>query len=178
MFRSRFLLSKRLLFWSRSKSSLTHVNSAGEARMVSVGDKKSTERRAIAQGVIKMNPSTIDAISDNSSKKGDVLAVARIAGIQGNWNLCGNDLLTGHILNIDKKDWLLLRIGGKMTSNLIPLCHNILIDQIKLDFKVEPDSIVIQATAKCYGKTGIGRFKIDRQNITTPYRHRIRRLLN
>jgi len=42
-----------------------------------------------------------------------------------------------------------------MTSNLIPLCHNILIDQIKLDFKVETDSIVIQATAKCYGKTGI-----------------------
>ena len=61
-----------------------YVNSAGEARMVSVGDKKSTERRALAQGVIKMNPSTIDAISDNSSKKGDVLAVARIAGIQGN----------------------------------------------------------------------------------------------
>ena len=48
-----------------------------------------------------------------------------------------------------------------MTSNLIPLCHNILIDQIKLDFKVEPDSIVIQAAAKCYGKTGIGKFKID-----------------
>jgi len=52
--------------------------------MVSVGDKISTERRALAQGVIKMNPSTIDAILDNSSKKGDVLAVARIAGIQGN----------------------------------------------------------------------------------------------
>ena len=80
MFRS----SKRLLFLSRSKSSLTHVNSVGEARMVSVGDKISTERRALAQGVIKMNPSTIDAILDNSSKKGDVLAVARIAGIQGN----------------------------------------------------------------------------------------------
>ena len=84
MFRIRFLLSKRLLFLNRSKSSLTHVNSAGEAKMVSVGDKLSTERRALAQGIIKMNPSTIDAISDNSSKKGDVLAVARIAGIQGN----------------------------------------------------------------------------------------------
>ena len=84
MFRSRFPLSSRLLFVGRSKSSLTHVNSAGEARMVSVEDKKSTERRALAQGIIKMNPSTINAISDNSSKKGDVLAVARIAGIQGN----------------------------------------------------------------------------------------------
>ena len=49
-----------------------------------------------------------------------------------------------------------------MTSNLIPLCHNILIDQIKLDFKVKADSIVIQATAKCYGKTGIGKFNIQR----------------
>ena len=49
-----------------------------------------------------------------------------------------------------------------MTSNLIPLCHNILIDQIKLDFKVKTDSIVIQATAKCYGKTGIGKFNIQR----------------
>ena len=87
MSRTGHLLSNRLLFLNRSTSSLTHINSAGEARMVSVRNKMSTERKAVAQGIIKMNQSTIDAISDNSSKKGDVLAVARIAGIQGNQKL-------------------------------------------------------------------------------------------
>jgi len=76
-----------------------------------------------------MSPSTVNAIKDNSNKKGDVLAIARIAGIQ----------------------------GGKQTSNLIPLCHNIQIDKISVDFELDSDAglVTINSMAKCRGETGI-----------------------
>jgi len=107
---------------------LTHLNSEGEARMVNVGKKGNTEREAVARGRVLMRPSTFEQIKTASLKKGDVLAVARVAGI----------------------------MAAKKTPDLIPLCHPILIDNISIDFDLSGnDSIEITATAKSTGKTGV-----------------------
>ncbi len=107
---------------------LTHLNEQGEANMVDVGGKDITVRTAKAYGRITMQPQTLQALLSAQLKKGDGLAAARIAGI----------------------------LGGKHTSELIPLCHNIPID--KLDLRFEPEnerSLGIYAAAKCTYKTGI-----------------------
>jgi len=107
---------------------LTHLNSEGEARMVDVGKKGNTEREAVARGRVLMKPSTLEQIKTASLKKGDVLAVARVAGI----------------------------MAAKKTPDLIPLCHPILIDNISIDFDLSGnDSLEITATAKSTGKTGV-----------------------
>jgi cyclic pyranopterin phosphate synthase len=106
---------------------LTHVNKSGAAQMVDVGQKPVVYRQASASAVIRMQPHTITLIKDNSLKKGDVLAVARIAGI----------------------------CGGKKTSDLIPLCHPLPIDHIDIGFDVFFSSIKITAFASCTAKTGI-----------------------
>jgi len=107
---------------------LTHLNSEGEARMVNVGKKGDTERGAVARGRVLMKPSTLEQIKNASLKKGDVLAVARVAGI----------------------------MAAKKTPDLIPLCHPILIDNISIDFDLSGnDSIEITAIAKSTGKTGV-----------------------
>jgi len=107
---------------------LTHLNSGGEARMVDVGRKGDTEREAVARGRVIMKSSTLEQIKSASLKKGDVLAVARVAGI----------------------------MAAKKTPELIPLCHPILIDNIAVDFDLSAnDSIGITATAKSTGKTGV-----------------------
>jgi cyclic pyranopterin phosphate synthase len=107
---------------------LTHVKSSGEARMVDVGGKDITRREAVVRGKVRMNPSTLEQIKTAGLKKGDVLAVARVAGI----------------------------MAAKKTPDLIPLCHPILVDDIDIDFDLSgEDSIVITTTVKSSGKTGV-----------------------
>ncbi len=109
-------------------SDFTHLNQKGEAVMVDVGDKSITERTAVAFGKIRMKKETLSALLTSQLKKGDGLATARIAGI----------------------------MGGKSTSSLIPLCHNIPIDKIEITFDNNgKDELHIYANAKCTYKTGI-----------------------
>ena len=107
---------------------LSHVNLKGEAQMVDISDKSDTLRQAKATGGVRMKPSTLDKIKQNQIKKGDVLAVARVAGI----------------------------MAAKKTPELIPLCHTILVENIGVDFEFAADDYIkITATARCSGKTGI-----------------------
>jgi cyclic pyranopterin phosphate synthase len=105
----------------------SHLDSNGKAKMVDVSSKEAVKRTARASGFIKMNTETISLIRDNLVKKGDVLTVAKIAGIN----------------------------GAKQTSMLIPLCHNIEISFIDVNFEVLADRINIESTAVCVDKTGI-----------------------
>jgi len=108
---------------------LTHFDAAGQAHMVDVGDKPATRRVAIARGVIRMRPETLARILAGDAKKGDVLGIARIAGIQ----------------------------GAKKTSDLIPLCHPIAITRIAVDFDTDPLDPAVTCTARveCTGQTGV-----------------------
>tara|TARA_B100000029_G_scaffold221614_1_gene219277 strand:+ start:3122 stop:3619 length:498 start_codon:yes stop_codon:yes gene_type:complete len=108
---------------------LTHINSAGEARMVNVGSKPDTEREATSKGFVRMKRETLELIKKNNFEKGDVLAVARIAGV----------------------------MGAKETSRLIPLCHPISLTQVTIDFEIDDEECLISiiATARCTGKTGV-----------------------
>ena len=106
---------------------LTHLNSQGEARMVDVSQKGDTEREAVARGRVMMKPTTLEQIRTVKLKKGDVLAVARVAGI----------------------------MAAKKTPDLIPLCHPILIDSIAIEFDLSGDYFIgITAKAKSTGRTG------------------------
>ena len=108
---------------------LSHLNEAGEARMVDVSDKAVTERSATAEGFIAMAPETLDLILAGNAPKGDVLATARIAGI----------------------------MAAKRTHELIPLCHPLPLTQVTVDFTPtrEPTGLRVEATAKVEGKTGV-----------------------
>ena len=107
---------------------LTHLNQEGEAVMVDVGGKEVTVRTAAACARIRMKRKTLEALLNAELKKGDGLAAARIAGI----------------------------MGAKKTGELIPLCHNIPIDKITVDFERESDTTLgITVRAKCSYKTGI-----------------------
>lgn len=107
---------------------LTHITSTGEARMVDVGQKGDTEREAVARGRVVMKPATLKQIRDLGFEKGDVLAVARVAGI----------------------------MAAKKTPHLIPLCHPILISNVTIEFDMDgDDSIEITARVKSTGKTGV-----------------------
>jgi cyclic pyranopterin phosphate synthase len=108
---------------------LTHFNQAGAAHMVDVGNKNSTERTAIATGSIKMLPNTLELIIAGNHKKGDVLGIARIAGIQ----------------------------GAKKTSDLIPLCHPLGLTHVSVDFEISKESHTVMCTAltKTIGQTGV-----------------------
>jgi len=106
---------------------LTHVTPDGQARMVDVGAKPIMHRQAVAGGKIFLRPDTLKLIRENGIQKGDVLAVARVAGIS----------------------------GGKKTAELIPLCHNIPIDRIDLDISLRSDHVEIIARASCQARTGI-----------------------
>ena len=106
----------------------THLNKDGEALMVDVGEKTVTERTAEAQAKIKMQPETLTALLGSTLKKGDALAAARIAGI----------------------------MAAKRTFELIPLCHNIPIESVKVEFDNNGcDELYIHTFAKCTYKTGI-----------------------
>ncbi len=108
---------------------LTHFNQAGEAHMVDVGEKASTERLAIAEGMITMQPQTLSLIMEGGHKKGDVLGIARIAGI----------------------------MAAKKTSDLIPLCHPLMLTKISVDLRPLPEQNAVhcQTTVKTTGQTGI-----------------------
>ena len=105
----------------------SHLDKNGNAVMVDVSRKPKVRRTARAEGKIFMKKETIEKIKKQLIKKGDVLTVAKIAGIT----------------------------GGKQTSGLIPLCHNIEIDQISVDFTVGNDHVLIQSNSLCTDKTGI-----------------------
>ena len=106
---------------------LTHINEKNNPKMVDVGDKNITKRIAIASGKIKMQKSTLKAILEEKTKKGAVLQTAIIAAI----------------------------MGSKKTSELIPMCHNILIDGVDIDVEVLEDGFKLIVTAKTTSKTGI-----------------------
>ncbi len=108
---------------------LTHIDENGNARMVDITEKDKTFRVAEAQGSIIVSKKIIQSVLKNINKKGDVLTVAKISGIQ----------------------------GAKRTSDLIPLCHSISLDSITVDFKIFEESFEIQciAVAKCSGSTGV-----------------------
>ncbi|MDF2546374.1 MAG: moaC [Anaerosolibacter sp.] len=108
---------------------LTHIDDNGRAKMVDVGEKEDTQRVAVAGASIHMAPETLSMIKDGKMKKGDVLAVAQVAGI----------------------------MGVKRTSELIPMCHNILISGVEMNFSIddEKSAIHIEATVKTIGKTGV-----------------------
>jgi len=110
-------------------SKLTHLDEQGRANMVDVGDKPDSDRSATAIGRVTMQPETLRLITEGALKKGDVLTVARIAGI----------------------------MAAKRTSELIPLCHPIPLTKISVDLTLDPASnaINISATAKTTGKTGV-----------------------
>ncbi len=107
----------------------THFDADGQAHMVDVGDKAVTERVAIASGFIRMQAETLAMILEGGHKKGDVLGVARIAGI----------------------------MGAKRTSDLVPLCHPLPLTKVSIDFTplVDQQRIRCEATAKTHGKTGV-----------------------
>ena len=110
-------------------SKLTHINENGDAQMVDISDKNSTAREAKAGAVVLMKPETLELIVSGSHKKGDVLAVARIAGIQ----------------------------AAKKCSELIPLCHPLMLSKVNIELtpNQEKSCIEIIATAKLSGKTGV-----------------------
>lgn len=108
---------------------LTHINAQGEAHMVDVGEKKDTYREATAQAFVQMLPTTLEMIEEGSHKKGDVFGVARIAGIQ----------------------------AAKKCSDLIPLCHPLMLTKISVTLEAEPqhNRVRINATCGLSGKTGV-----------------------
>ena len=108
---------------------LTHFDSSGQAHMVNVGDKPNTHRVAIATGTISMLPETFSMVEAGSHKKGDVLGIARIAGIQ----------------------------ASKKTSDLIPLCHPLALSHVSLEFQSNPTagSITCKVRAETTGPTGV-----------------------
>ena len=108
-------------------SKLTHLDSQGAARMVDVGGKPETARSATATGRIRMSPEALAAVRDGSGPKGDVLAAARIAGI----------------------------IASKKTGELIPLCHPLSLDAVKVEFAFEDDAVRATARASLTGRTGV-----------------------
>lgn len=106
---------------------LTHFNEAGRARMVDVSEKAATDRAATATGFIAMRPETLALVQRGGMKKGDVLAVAQVAGIQ----------------------------AAKHTASIIPMCHPLLLTGIDLAFSYAPDGIAIEARVRCHGETGV-----------------------
>ena len=110
-----------------SDKHFSHVDESGKASMVDVGSKSVTERLARAQGKIYASAETLDMILNNEHKKGDVLAVAQIAGIQ----------------------------AAKKTANLIPLCHTLNLNSVKLYFEIKKDHVLVECITKVDAKTGV-----------------------
>ena len=106
---------------------LTHVDESGAARMVDVGAKPVTERRATARGSLRLSPATVALVRDGKTPKGDVLAVARVAGI----------------------------MAAKRTSEIVPLTHPLPLTHVSVDLTVEDAGIAIEATAATSAQTGV-----------------------
>ena len=110
-------------------SKLTHFNHQGDAHMVDVGSKAITQRQAVTEGCIHMQPETLALIIQGTHKKGDVLGIARVAGI----------------------------MAAKKTADLIPLCHPLSLTHVKLDLQVDEDNsaVICRCTVATDGKTGV-----------------------
>lgn len=110
-------------------SKLTHIDETGAARMVDVGDKSETVRVAVARAIVRMQPETLALLAAGAHKKGDVLAVSRVAGIQ----------------------------AAKKCSDLIPLCHPLMLDSVDVQFELDQETgcVNIEASCKVSGKTGV-----------------------
>ena len=106
---------------------LTHTDKEGRARMVDVGEKIPQKRMAEASGMIRMGAETLRAVRDNQVKKGDVLTVAQVAGIQ----------------------------AAKSAASLIPLCHTLPLEQVSVEFEVQEEGIRALCRVRCTGKTGV-----------------------
>ncbi len=121
-------------------ANFTHFNQDGEAIMVDVNQKDITMRIAIAEGSIKVNQEVFRSIKEQTNKKGDVLAVARIAGI----------------------------MAAKKTSDMIPLCHPLFITKVTIDFELDEDNYMIKAiaTTKVNGKTGVEMEALHAVSVT------------
>ncbi|WP_420640904.1 cyclic pyranopterin monophosphate synthase MoaC [Candidatus Leptofilum sp.] len=113
----------------KSEPKLTHLDETGRARMVDVGDKDDTERVAVARGSVKMQPQTLALIMEGNMKKGDVLTVAQLAGI----------------------------MAAKHTSDLIPMCHPLMLSHVAVTCTPNPaeNRINIEASVRLKGKTGV-----------------------
>ncbi|MDX1251953.1 MAG: cyclic pyranopterin monophosphate synthase MoaC [Gammaproteobacteria bacterium] len=111
------------------ENEFTHFNAKGEAHMVDVGTKAVTQREAVTEGRIYMNPKTLEMIMQGTHKKGDVLGIARVAGI----------------------------MGAKKTADIIPLCHPISITHVDIELTPEPENnaVYCRATVRCGGQTGV-----------------------
>lgn len=118
---------------------LTHFDSQGNAVMVDVSEKQATHRTAVASGKIKVNQAVYDAIVEGSVKKGDVLGVARVAGI----------------------------MAAKKTHELIPMCHPLLLTKCTVDFELLPDELAVKAiaTVKVNGQTGVEMEALTSVNV-------------
>ena len=114
---------------STEKAGLTHIDASGEAYMVDVGDKAETARSATATGYVRMKPETLMLIREGNAKKGDVIGTARLAGI----------------------------MAAKQTSNLIPLCHPLMLTKVAVDILEDAalPGLRVTATAKLTGRTGV-----------------------
>ncbi len=108
-------------------SELSHTDNSGKARMVDTGGKPDQQREARAEGFIRLQHHTVQLIRDNQLKKGDVLRIAEIAGIQ----------------------------GAKKTSDLIPLCHPIPLTHVSVEAFLLEDGVRIESQVRCTGKTGV-----------------------
>lgn len=110
-------------------SGLTHFDAAGAAQMVDVSGKAVTQRRAVARGAVRMAPGTLARVIEGTAEKGDVLAVARLAGI----------------------------MGAKRTADLVPLCHPLALTKVALDLKADPAAsrVLIEAEVRTSGATGV-----------------------
>ena len=106
---------------------LTHFDADGAAHMVDVSDKDITARVAVATGFVRMSSATLALVAQGTAKKGDVLGVARLAGI----------------------------MGAKKTADLIPLCHPLPLSKVALDLTIDADGVRVTATCKTTGQTGV-----------------------
>ncbi len=111
----------------RSEDGLTHLDEHGNAKIVDVSAKQVTTREAVATARIRMKPETLEVLTRGTAKKGDVLAVARVAGI----------------------------MAAKKTPELIPLCHHIALTSVTVDFEVASDGVVIKTFARARDRTGV-----------------------
>ncbi len=116
---------------------LSHTNKKGRAAMVDTGNKSIQRRRAVAEGMINLQPGTIQLIRENEIKKGDVLSIAEFAGIQ----------------------------GGKKTPELIPLCHPLLINKIDVATELLNDGVKVTAEVRCQGQTGVEMEALTAVNV-------------
>jgi cyclic pyranopterin monophosphate synthase len=121
-------------------SGLTHIDSAGEAHMVDVGDKSETNRSATAEGYVRMLPETLALIREGNAKKGDVIGTARLAGI----------------------------MAAKKTSDLIPLCHPLMLTKVSVEIFEDAalPGLRVTATAKLTGKTGVEMEALTAVSVT------------